>query len=38
VYYIWENRRRERLGGERVKDEEFLDLTDKENIHFRYRL
>lgn len=38
AYYTWENKRRDNLGGERVKDEEFLDLTDKENKHFRYRL
>ncbi|KAF2029663.1 allantoin permease [Setomelanomma holmii] len=38
VYYTWENKRRDTLGVEWVKDEEFLDLTDKENKHFRYRL
>ncbi|KAF2448067.1 MFS general substrate transporter [Karstenula rhodostoma CBS 690.94] len=40
VYYTWENTRREKRegDGERVKDEEFLDLTDKDNQHFRYRL
>jgi MFS family permease len=39
AYYTWENKRRERLGaGERVADEEFLDLTDRENGRFRYSL
>jgi hypothetical protein len=39
AYYTWENRRRERnaVGGH-VEDEEFLDLTDRENRKFRYRL
>ena len=49
LYYKWENRRRDReaesrasVGGFReghhVKDLEFLDLTDRENREFRYRL
>lgn len=38
-YYAWENRRRERLHeGKELKDQEFLDLTDRENLNFRYRL
>jgi len=40
MYCAYENRRRDRLdsaAGERVhKDTDFKDLTDKENIHFRY--
>lgn len=38
AYYTWENRRRDRASGEHVMDEEFLDLTDRENKNFRYRL
>ena len=38
-YYWCENRRRDRLMAERghVKDVEFLDLTDRENLEFRYK-
>lgn len=41
MLYCWnENRRREKLdhdGGQRVHlDTDFQDLTDRENIHFRY--
>lgn len=39
-YCAYENRRRNTLdsaAGERIhKDTDFKDLTDKENIHFRY--
>ncbi|KAI0144514.1 MFS general substrate transporter [Xylariaceae sp. FL1272] len=39
-YCIYENRRRDRVdeaAGERVHaDTDFKDLTDKENVHFRY--
>lgn len=37
VGYAWENRRRDRLyaGVERRADQEFLDLTDRENKQFR---
>ncbi|KAF2829055.1 allantoin permease [Ophiobolus disseminans] len=38
AYYTWENKRRDRQGVERVADGEFLDLTDRENKSFRYRL
>jgi predicted MFS family arabinose efflux permease len=39
AYYMWENKRRDKLIlGERVANEEFLDLTDKENKNFRYKL
>jgi MFS family permease len=38
-YYVWENKRRDKMGGgQRVANEEFLDLTDKENVRFRYKL
>lgn len=39
-YYAWENRRRDRRPerGERVQHVDFLDLTDRQNIEFRYRL
>ena len=42
LYYIWENRRRERLvsegGIEHKTDIEFADVTDRKNLEFRYRL
>lgn len=42
VYYIWENKRRDRLAdaGEvgHLKDVEFADVTDRSNKEFRYRL
>jgi MFS family permease len=39
AYYVWENKRRDRLAdGAHVANEEFLDLTDKENKNFRYKL
>ncbi|KAL5116490.1 hypothetical protein ACEQ8H_005611 [Pleosporales sp. CAS-2024a] len=39
AYYVWENKRRDRLAdGAHLPNEEFLDLTDRENKHFRYRL
>ncbi|CAK4034370.1 major facilitator superfamily transporter [Lecanosticta acicola] len=41
-YYIWENKRREKVGEERgiehKTDIEFADVTDKKNMEFRYRL
>lgn len=40
AYCAYENRRRDRLdtsAGERIhRDTDFKDLTDKQNIHFRY--
>ncbi|OGE58608.1 hypothetical protein PENARI_c001G11152 [Penicillium arizonense] len=36
-YYVWENSRREKAGEGRG-DVEFLDLTDRENRGFRYKL
>ncbi|KAK7943580.1 uncharacterized protein PG986_012693 [Apiospora aurea] len=41
AYCVYENRRRDRVGdvtaGERVhRNTDFKDLTDKENLHFRY--
>lgn len=35
-YYIWENKRRNRLAVSHQENIEFLDLTDKENLEFRY--
>ncbi|KAK7701889.1 hypothetical protein SLS64_010023 [Diaporthe eres] len=37
AYYTYENRRREGLRVEHQENSEFLDLTDKENMEFRYR-
>ncbi|KUI63989.1 hypothetical protein VM1G_10738 [Cytospora mali] len=40
AYYAYENKRRDKLGAgvEHKENGEFLDLTDKENLEFRYRL
>jgi hypothetical protein len=42
AYYVWENKRRDRLEEEgglgHLKDVEFTDVTDRENKSFRYRL
>nr|POF07663.1 thiamine pathway transporter thi73 [Quercus suber] len=42
LYYLWENKRRDKLASLRtvahIKDVEFADLTDRENLEFRYRL
>jgi len=40
AYYTWENKKRdsEAEAVESVANEEFLDLTDRENKRFRYRL
>ncbi|KAK0270701.1 hypothetical protein LTR35_013983 [Friedmanniomyces endolithicus] len=42
LYYIRENKRRDRLAGEgkqgHLKDVEFADMTDRENSEFRYKL
>jgi len=40
AYYTWENKRRDREAETtgHVANEEFLDLTDRENKRFRYRL
>ena len=42
VYYIWENRRRDKLAREgyvqHKVDIEFSDSTDRQNLEFRYRL
>lgn len=41
-YYIWENKRRDRLAEEGIvghkENIEFSDVTDKQNKEFRYRL
>ncbi|KAI1626348.1 major facilitator superfamily domain-containing protein [Exophiala viscosa] len=40
--YVWENKRRDRLAGQgaipHIQDAEFMDLTDKQNMEFRYAL
>lgn len=40
LYCYWENTRRDRVDntrGERVHvDTDFKDLTDRQNVHFRY--
>jgi sugar phosphate permease len=39
AYYVWENKKRDREDdGRHVENEEFLDLTDRENRRFRYKL
>lgn len=39
TFYAWENRRRDKMGEiEMPKDFELMDLTDKENLRFRYLL
>ena len=42
AYYVWENKRRDRLVREGYVqhqiDVEFSDLTDRQNLEFRYRL
>ena len=39
LYYKWENSRRDKRPEMlKVKDQEFMDLTDKENKQLRYRL
>ncbi|KAK8022095.1 allantoin permease [Apiospora rasikravindrae] len=37
AYYAWENKRRDRLGVGHKDNSEFLDMTDRENLEFRYR-
>lgn len=37
AWYKWENKRRDKLGViDMPPDWEFMDLTDKQNLHFRY--
>lgn len=42
AYYMWENKRRNKLAAEGVLDHqadiEFADVTDRKNKEFRYRL
>ena len=42
MYYVWENKRRDKLVCEgrlqHTADIEFSDLTDRQNLEFRYRL
>jgi hypothetical protein len=41
-WYVWENKRRDRVtaaqGYQHVQDVEFMDLTDNQNMEFRYAL
>ncbi|KAJ4410563.1 hypothetical protein N0V82_009227 [Gnomoniopsis sp. IMI 355080] len=37
IYYAWENKRRDKLAIEHEENSEFLDMTDRENLEFRYR-
>lgn len=39
AYYIWQNKKRDKqmAGVEHKPDVEFADLTDRENLEFRYR-
>ncbi|KAK5096549.1 hypothetical protein LTS08_007422 [Lithohypha guttulata] len=41
-YYVWENRRRDVLAGKdglgHIVDVEFSDMTDRQNLEFRYSL
>lgn len=43
AYYVWENKRRDKLASQGVlgghqEDIEFADVTDRRNGEFRYRL
>ncbi|RYO25139.1 Thiamine pathway transporter [Alternaria tenuissima] len=39
AYYMWENKKRDKEDdGRHMENEEFLDLTDRENRRFRYKL
>ena len=42
LYYLWENKRRDRLVREghvqHKVDIEFADITDRKNLEFKYRL
>ncbi len=42
IYYMWENRRRDKLAADGYVqhkiDVEFSDMTDRQNLEFRYRL
>lgn len=39
LYYIWQNKRRDRQMAtmQHRRDVEFADLTDVENVEFRYK-
>lgn len=37
LYYRWQNKRRESAVVEHRRDVEFADLTDRENMEFRYK-
>ena len=41
LYYLWENRRRDKLNRTQKvhqKDVELADITDRKNLEFRYRI
>ena len=37
LYYMWQNKTRDKMGVEHKTDVEFADLTDLENKEFRYK-
>lgn len=37
LYYVWQNRRRDRNPAEHQENIEFADLTDQENQELRYK-
>jgi hypothetical protein len=37
MYYRWQNKKRDGAVVEHTRDVEFADLTDRENMEFRYK-
>jgi hypothetical protein len=37
MYYRWQNKTRDAAVVEHTRDVEFADLTDRENMEFRYK-
>jgi len=37
LYYRWQNKKRDAAIVQHTRDVEFADLTDRENIEFRYK-
>jgi hypothetical protein len=37
MYYRWQNKKRDAAVVEHTRDVEFADLTDRENMEFRYK-
>lgn len=37
AYYMWQNKKRDNAGVAHTTDVEFADLTDRENMEFRYK-